>query len=136
MTITDWAALLLADCSNTNLLGFADWLELDQDDEKLTQAARGVRELLVKEGRRPDDDTDSFDWWWGWSGDLKDACRLPDKVLDAIKKTPPYERCREFRVKVYGSREAAHLTAVLDAAQAWAKCNPEKKEQPQTVKGS
>ena len=26
--------------------------------------------------------------------------------------------------------------ALLDAAQAWARCNPEKKEQPQTVKGT
>ena len=62
MTSTDWAATLLADDSNDTLLVWADALE-DAGDE----AARGVRELLVGQGKRPQHSSMMNQWaWWTW----------------------------------------------------------------------
>lgn len=132
MTLTDWAALLLADCSDVNLLGFADWLELDQDDEELAQAARGVRELLVGEGRRPDRLCDSHESSYGWAiSGTPDTAELPPEVYESLSyEGLDRKHCWSWydfgdHLGRANSEAHAHLTALLDAAQAWAKCNPE-----------
>lgn len=126
-TLEDWANTLLTDYSNTNLLIFSDWLELDQDDEELAQAARGVRELLVRQRKRPSRDFREFLQMWTWFQGLGGHDDLPSPVFDALQagRMAGVRTWRDYQVTPACSNALAHLTALLDAAQAWARCNPE-----------
>lgn len=120
MTLANWADVLLADCSDTSLLGFADWLELDQDDEALAAAAKGVRELLVQQGKRPLTDPQAYLWFANATQESHD---LPREVFEQLERHPKiwwwveYARNKRLTAEV-------HLAALLDAAQAWAKVHP------------
>lgn len=144
-TLEDWATTLLADCSSENLLGFSDWLELDCEPESLlalskgfadeegqvhertlTQAARGVRELLVREGVRPQDypyQLSEFSWFNG--GEQTGLSCLKKQLFNALKATGIDDGLEADYSYANSDKATAHLTALLDAAQAWARCNPE-----------
>lgn len=128
MTLADWAATLLDDCSPESLLLFADWLELDQDDEELAQAARGVRKRLARKGGRPQvlfERTAGCYGWYKAFGRIRPGNSLEVQVFRGLKNFTNggiYWRWYDFTPE---TQATAHLTALLDAAQAWARCNPE-----------
>ncbi len=121
MTLADWAEVLLADCSDTCLLGFADWLELDQNDETLAAAAKGVRELLVQQGKRPFTDPQACLWFAKTANESHD---LPREVFEQLGR---YPQVWWWWVDYADNKTLTaenHLTALLDAAQAWVKVYP------------
>jgi hypothetical protein len=90
MNAAAWADILSDDDSDPMLLAWADWLE-DQGDE----ACRGVRELLVGEGKRPDvyKGIGVVTWWQKPpSGEEFEKTGLPAGVFNHLrsgKRDPP-----------------------------------------------
>jgi hypothetical protein len=113
-----WAAALLADDSDSVLEQFADYLE-DQDDS----ACEGVREYIVKQGKRPHRYDNEATWWRlnAFRDLLNEPDDLEDEIFLQLRSGKFDEACGRCDFCDYKEKSWAesHLAALLDAARAY-----------------